>query len=181
MADLENTPRGRGGLADLVRRLPGFRGYLLREDRRESDRLQRGLLADTLAHARRRVDLWIRRAAEQARLEELPALERLRGRLVRLEDTIRGAVEGYGGLFAQAQIDERVLARVYEHDCLLDEWAERVAAGIPEPPGSSPPEGPAAPLDLANVERQLDSLERAWARRERILRGTEQDILEGLI
>jgi hypothetical protein len=181
MAEPELGPSRRGGLADLVRRIPGFRGYMQREERRESDRLQRSLLADELARCRRRLDAWARRAVEQARLDDLPAIERLRTRLLRLEDRIRGAVEGYSGLFAQAQIDERVLALVYEHDCLLDEWAERLGQSIAEPPASSSPQGPPTQLDAQAVEQQLDAFERAWARRERILRGTEQDILAGLI
>ncbi len=181
MAEPEMASSRTGGLADLVRRIPGFRGYMRREDRRESDRLQRGLLAEMLARTRRRLELWLQRLAEQARLDELPPLERVRSRLLRLETTVRGAVEGYSGLFAQAQIDERVLARVYEHDCLLDEWAERLAASLPDQAGSQPAGAPDTPPDLSAIEQQLDALERAWARRERILRGTEQDILDGLI
>lgn len=181
MAEPEMHPSRRGGLAELVRRIPGFRGYMQREDRRESDRLQRGLLAEMLARARRRLDLWIRRFVEQARLDELPPLDRLRARLMRLEDTMRGAVEGYSGLFAQTQIDERVLARVYEHDCLLDEWAERLLASVPEPAAGRPAAAAETSLDPNAVEQQLDALEHAWTRRERILRGTEADILDGLI
>lgn len=181
MAEPEMGPSRGGGMADLVRRIPGFRGYMLREDRRESDRLQRGLLADMLARSRRRLELWLQRLAEEARLDELPNLERLRSRLLRLETSVRGAVEGYSGLFAQAQIDERVLARVYEHDCLLDEWGDRLAASLPDPAALQPEGARHTAPDLAAIEQQLDALERAWARRERILRGTEQDILDGLI
>src|SRR3990170_2263681 len=52
MSNPKDHSRDRNWLEELLRRVPGFRGYLEKEYRRESDKLQRDWMADCLQRAK---------------------------------------------------------------------------------------------------------------------------------
>ena len=74
----------RNWLESLGRKIPGFRGYLEKEYRRESDELQRKWLADQLQRSKRGLNEYARSLAEAAQVDQLPQIERLRSKLDRL-------------------------------------------------------------------------------------------------
>jgi hypothetical protein len=112
----------RGSLERVVAHVPGFRGYVEREDRRQADRLLREHGAARLERILDDLNGRVARAALEDRDEthELIAhVEKVRGEL-------RFADRGYSGFFEEAKLDDGLeLDRVYAQD-------ERIAVGVAE-------------------------------------------------
>jgi hypothetical protein len=167
MPEPRDHAEARNAVEELLRRIPGFRGYLEKEYRRESDALERTWLADRLQRAKQAIDALTRPLAEAGQIDDLPQYDRLRGRLDKVISRIRGAVQGYSGVFDLVRIDEAALDRVYENDLALTESVQALAEGIEALPGK-----PAdAAATLPELTRQIEEIERAWNVRDDILRG----------
>ena len=106
----------RNAFETVLRYIPGFRGYLEKEYRRESDALQRQWLSDRLDRSKRGLDDFGRSLVEAGKLDEVVQCDRLRGRIDKLSSRIRGAMKGYSGIFDLVRIDESVLDEVYRFD-----------------------------------------------------------------
>lgn len=167
MPDPKDHYRNRGFLEELGRKIPGFRGYLEREYRRDSDALERQYLADRLQGSKRGLDDVMRALVEAGQVDSLPQFERVRARLDKLIGRIRGAMRGYSGMFDLVHIDEAVLDRVYEHDAGMIEAVDALAERIEAWPQSTG--DPAAAV--ADVLRQIDALETTWDGGDEILKG----------
>jgi hypothetical protein len=159
--------RDRNFVEDILRRVPGFQGYLEKEYRRASDDLQRDWLADRLQRAKRAIDSASRPLADAGQIDALPQLDRMRGRLDKLIARIRGAVQGYSGFFDLVRVDETLLERVYEHDVALMEQVEALGATIEQ----LPPDGPKIADRLPAIVGMIDDTERRWDSREDMLQG----------
>jgi hypothetical protein len=159
--------RKRPPLEMLLSTIPGFQGYLDRENRRASDRIQRQWIAERLDHAKRRLSTAGRALADAGRLEAIVTLDRLRGSLDKLIARIRGAVHGYSGFFDLVQVDKRMLDRIYEHDAELSLEAEELADALEKLSGQVD----AILGALPDMEQRVESLKLAWDKREAILEG----------
>ena len=169
MLDPRQHADHRGIIESILRYIPGFRGYLEKEYRRESDELQRNYLADRLQRAKRAIDDLSRTLADAAQLDALPQLDRLRGRLDKLIGRIRGAMQGYSGFFDLVRVDVHLLDRVYEHDAELVQGVEQLAQGVEQ----LPPEQDKLAAALPAVMGKVDEIATEWDVREGILKGVE--------
>jgi hypothetical protein len=169
MPDPREHAENRGKIESILQSIPGFRGYLRRENRREADELQREWLADRLQRSKRGLDEFARALADSARLDELGQLDRVRIKLDKLLSRIRGAMQGYSGFFDLVDINEAVLDRVYAHDVALMEQSASLADEIENL--RSRTESPQTLL--APIVVKIESLEDAWDQREDILKGLE--------
>jgi hypothetical protein len=112
----------RNSLESLLRKIPGFKGYLEKEYRRESDELARSLVVAELQKCKTGIDNFQRGQVDAGRLEILPQCERVRSRIDLLQSRLKGAMRGYSGFFDFVQVDEALLDQVYQHDLsLLDD------------------------------------------------------------
>ncbi|MGQ9505206.1 MAG: hypothetical protein ACUVQG_11515 [Thermogutta sp.] len=157
----------RNWVETILRHIPGFRGYLEKEYRRDSDNLQREWLSHRLELAKRSVDNLMGLLAERGHIDQLATLEQVRGRIDHIIARIRGAMEGYSGFFDLVQIDEDVLDRVYQFDLSLAEQIELLGTAIDRLP--------TCPSDLScaigEVRESLDEFHRMWDMREELLAG----------
>ncbi len=160
----------RGAVESFLRRIPGFRGYLEKEYRRESDAMTRRWLADRLQRSKGGIDAAARPLADAGHIEQLPQLDRLRGRIDKLIGRVRGAMHGYSGFFDLVQVDEARLEAVYEHDLRLMDDAEALGKAIEGLPARRDQLDAALP----ELTGQIDALEREWDRRDSILKGWEE-------
>ncbi|MEN6459268.1 MAG: hypothetical protein ABFC63_10085 [Thermoguttaceae bacterium] len=165
----ENHLGPRPYLENLMRRLPGFRGYLDRDARRESDELHRNWIADRLQRSKRAIDELGRQLADAGALDALPQLDRVRARLDRLLGRIAGAMQGYTGFFDLVRIDVPLLDRIYQHDQGLDERVEALTQAIEQLPGKC--NEPSA--CVSDLLAKMDEIERAWDDREDMLKGVK--------
>lgn len=159
----------RNWMETIVRYIPGFRGYLEKEYRRESDELQRNWLVGRLQQSKKGLDEYMQNLTEAGNLDALPAIERVRLRLDKIQNRISSAMQGHSGVFDLVRIDETVLDRVYQHDANLIDEVETLADTVESLPGKSEPPATLA----AEVLKQIDALDEAWDLREDILKGME--------
>ncbi len=119
MVDPSRHADSRNLVESILRHVPGFKGYLEKEYRRDSDHLARTHLTNQLHKGKLKLDNYQRELVEAARLDDLPKCERLRTRIDTLQSRIRGAVRGYSGFFDFVRVDENVLDKVYDHDVAM--------------------------------------------------------------
>jgi len=160
--------RHRNWIETILRYIPGFRGYLEKEYRRESDRLLRTWMGDRIRQCKRVTDRLARDLLEARRITILPQIDRVRGRLDTLLGRIEGAVAGYSGFFDYVRVDERLLDRVYEHDLALMQQIETLIQKIE----SWQPANLGAE-QISTVLDDIEILERRWDARTHILEGID--------
>ena len=97
-------------------RVPGYRGYREKEDRRDADRRVRDRIASDLDARAERVEAVARTLANQRRIAEIGPVDELAKSIRHLIDRVRTASYGYGGLFSDRTIDERALDQLRQFD-----------------------------------------------------------------
>ncbi|MGH9886850.1 MAG: hypothetical protein ACREBE_15070 [bacterium] len=128
MARVRETVREqRNALERLGARIPGFRGYLDRDARREADKLLREHGAKLLERMVRE----LHEVAAKSALDELDDLQELIGEVEKLRAELRFADRGYSGFFDEIKLDsEPALAAVYEKDERIVSQIEEMSAQV---------------------------------------------------
>lgn len=110
----------------LATYLPGFSGYVERQNRRAADKL----LRETIA--RRFEDLWTRASRLQAELVsqgQIALVDEMENAAIQLRtfaDRIKTAAYGYSGFFDALKIDAAKLEQLYQFDLAFFELAKQV-------------------------------------------------------
>jgi hypothetical protein len=145
-------------IRDALERVPGYRGYRLKEERRDADRRVRAAVADAYAAELARVERIGRDLANERRLGEISAVERTSQTIRHYIDRVRSATPGYGGLFGDRDIDGIALdqLRLFDESLLLgvDELRpaiDRLEADF----AAGQPVAPAADDAARTIESQL--------------------------
>ena len=135
--------------------IPGFKGYIERQNRREADKL----LRDTVA---RRFDEQWKRASQlqvdmvsQGMIAYVDDMERAALQLRTFIDKIGTAPRGYSGLFDAVKINEKELEAIYQYDAGFFDLAEQVGRAIDNVEASLGDESalPAAIRNLTSIAR----------------------------
>jgi len=167
MPDPKKHADSRGWIESVLRYIPGFRGYLEKGYRRESDELARKWLADQLVLAKRNIEQLVRNLTTQGRLADLNQPQHLLVKVDLIVGKLRSATAGYSGFFDFVQVDEAKLDEVYEIEVGLMEQMKKLLpafdsiADQTENLGSS----------LKSLEDSLEEFSRQFARRAQILAG----------
>jgi hypothetical protein len=150
-------------IRETLDRIPGYRGYRLKEERRDADRRVRAAGADAYAMELTRVERIGRDLANARRLGDIGAVERASQTIRHYIDRVRSATPGYGGIFGDRDIDgvaldqlrlfdEGLLVGVEEIRPAIDRLEQAFAAGEPLAPAAD---------DIARtIEDQLSRLDR---------------------
>jgi hypothetical protein len=107
----------RGLLKKIQLVIPGFRGYRIREDIRDSDRMLRTELAKRLGSQRSLLEDFRRSLVKENPMSKV--LEDIGGvvnTMKRVEGEILHAEVGYSGIAADVRMKDRELDRLYEYD-----------------------------------------------------------------
>jgi len=126
----ETLDAAESGLERLVGKIPGYKGYKEKEQRREADKLLRERIALELADQRKRLSELQNRLLSQAMIEYLDDVERALTKLTLLHDRIRTATYGYAGLFDAVKVKEEQLDELYEYDAGMLSFADEMASDI---------------------------------------------------
>ena len=151
----------------IASKIPGFKGYVERQNRRDSDKLVR----DTIFHRFRELegrvsDLQVE-FVNQGQLEYTDDLEKAALRLRTFADRIRTAPRGYSSLFEAIKINEPELAKLYEYDASLLDKTEEVGRAIDNIQASIGTDGlPAAIRNLQTVSKECIQ---AYDRRQEVV------------
>jgi len=167
MIDPKQHSENRGLLESVLRYIPGFRGYLEKDYRQESDFLVRKWMADRLQRSKQALDDFMLQLINAGRLDRLTDGERAKNRLDRLILKMRSAVRGYSGFFDFVQVDVALLDRVYEHDMAMVQNIEKLATAIEQLSAEPDP----AEASLAEILLQIDAVERQFQNRDELLKG----------
>jgi hypothetical protein len=114
----------------LASYIPGFSGYVERQNRRDADKLVR----DTIA---RRFDDLVKRASalqtdlvSAGKLESVGEMERAVTQIRTFMDKISTAARGYSGLFDAVKINEKELEQLYNFDLAFFDLADQIGHGL---------------------------------------------------
>jgi hypothetical protein len=167
MIDPKEHSEGRGIIESILRFIPGFRGYLQKDYRQESDYLARKWMADRLQQSKRSLDDYMIGLVNAGQMDPLSTCERVKTRLDGLILKMRGSVRGYSGFFDFVRVNADLLDQVYEHDMALIRDIEALAASIEQLAGKSE----APPTILNDLLQRIDEAERKFDKRGDLLNG----------
>ncbi len=139
----------------LASKIPGFKGYVERQNRRDSDKLIRDTLFRRFRELEGRVsDLQVE-FINKGEIDQTDDLEKAALRLRTFADKVRTAPRGYAGLFDAIKINEAELAKLYEFDAALMDKADEIGRAIDNIQASVGTDGlPAAIRNLQTLSKE---------------------------
>ncbi len=157
MTDMyQKVSGGMDPFTKLASYIPGFGGYVERQNRRAADKLVR----DTVA--RRFDELWKRLSDLQselvsaAKIEYVDDMEKAGIQLRTFIDKIRTAPRGYAGVFDAVKINEKELEQLYNFDLAFFDLAENIGRALDNVEASLADDAalPAAIRNLTTLSRE---------------------------
>lgn len=160
MSDIfDKVTEDRDPIKKLIAKIPGFKGYIERGDRRMSDKLLREKVADEYEGYYQRISGLQRALISQGGLAYIDDLENAAIKLRQFIDRVRTASYGYAGLFDAIKIKEEELSTIYQYDADLLEKGSTVSAAIDNLEASIGTEGlPASLRHLISVAQECVDL-----------------------
>jgi len=122
---LERVQGSERSLERLMLDLPGFRGYKLREQRREAYRIVRSYVYDSLERSRDDLMSSLQTLTDNKLSELVEPMNRLVAKLDRVAEKINRASYGYAGFFDSVRIEEPDLDRMLAYDTQLVDSARK--------------------------------------------------------
>lgn len=124
---LERVQESEKPLERIMLVLPGFRGYKVREQRREADRIVRDHIHAVLEHSRDDLSKCFQMLSDSKVSELAEPMNRLIARLDRVAEKVNHGSYGYSGFFDSIKIEEPELDRMLAYDTQLMDAARRVS------------------------------------------------------
>lgn len=119
-----------GGLEDLARKIPGFKGYLEKEDRREADKLLREQIVRVFEGLETQLNQHAKRLVDAGGLAHMERVQSVNSKFRTFIDRVESAPRGYAGLFDAIKVKEAELARLYAFDNALLDFEGRFETAI---------------------------------------------------
>ena len=155
----------------LVSFIPGFSGYVERQNRRDADKL----LRETVA--RRFEEQWSRASSLQVdmvnngMLSYVDDMEKASLALRTFIDKISTAARGYSGMFDAVKINEKELEAIYQFDAAFFDLADQVKSGLDNVEASMGDEA-ALPAAIRNITSLSRLAVETFERRSEIVTGS---------
>lgn len=112
----QRVEESQGSLRKLMARLPGFKGYIAKESRREADKMLRTYIGRQLDNHRSKLQRLGAKLATDGNMDAVTALEPVRMKLQTISDKIKKATYGYAGFLDAATVNEKELDALYDFD-----------------------------------------------------------------
>jgi hypothetical protein len=129
--DLRDTVEAAmGGLEKLAKKIPGYKGYKDKEQRREADKLLREQLARELGDQRKRLSELQVQLVSSGQIEYVDDLDRAVMKIQLLTDRVKTASYGYAGLFDAVKVKEEQLDALYEFDNRMLDYADDISMSV---------------------------------------------------
>lgn len=145
-------------LTKLLGKIPGFKGYIERQNRRASDKILRETVAEHFEALWKRISDLQKDMISQGELTQVDKLETAALKLRQFIDRVKTASYGYSGFFDSVKINEKELARVYKYDLAMLVMEDEISRAIDNVEASIGTDGlPAAIRNLRTLaQRCLD-------------------------
>lgn len=156
----------------ILNKIPGFKGYIERQSRRDSDKLLRDTIADGFEEQWQRVSALQRDFIGQGEIALVDDLESAAIKLRTFADRIRRAPRGYSGLFDAVKINEEELNKLYQYDAAMLELADTVGRAIDNISASVGTDG--LPAAIRNLETVAQDCITVYDERSDVLFGVQE-------
>lgn len=153
MADMYSKITGSQNIVEkLAKMIPGFGGYLDREQRRTADKMLRETLASRYDEQWARISEIQRRMIGEGQIEQVDNMEAAAIKLRTFIDAMKTASYGYSGFFDAVKINQAELEKLYNYDNALLEGVTKVVNAVDNVEASLNSDGlPAAIRNLTTV------------------------------
>jgi len=169
MSDLfERVVGQRDALKKLIAKLPGFKGYYERSDRRSADKLLRETISDKFHGQWQRLSSIQRDLVSTGHLEVIDEIEIGAIRLRQFIDRIKTAAYGYSGFFDATKVNEAELEKVYQYDLTLLEMADEITGAIDNLETSIDTDG--FPASIRNLNQKAQDCLDAFNQRSELMK-----------
>ncbi len=156
----------------IIGKIPGFKGYFERNNRRSSDKLLREMIAREYEVQYQRISGVQRALISAGELGAVGDLENAAIKMRQFIDRVRTASYGYAGIFDAIKIKEAELETVYQFDAMLLEKYNEIARAIDHVEASIGTDGQAAAIRnlIAHAQEAIE----AFNKRSDIMKGIVQ-------
>jgi hypothetical protein len=127
---LERVEESDRPLERLMKVIPGFRGYKIREERREADRIVRDYIYRTLKSSRDDLMGCFQLLNNAGIKEVMEPTNQLIARMDRVAEKVNRASYGYSGFFDSVRIDAPQLDQMVTYDNQMMDGARKLADSI---------------------------------------------------
>jgi len=171
---LEKVQASEKPLERLMLIIPGYRGYKLREQRREADRIVRDYIYTALEHSRDDLMSCFQSLADAKVNELIEPMNRLIARLDTVAEKINRASYGYSGFFDAIKVEEPELENMLAYDTQLMDLVRK----INDATASFKTDLKQGKLENARTNQQgldasIDTLETAFEQRRTVIEGVK--------
>lgn len=152
----------------ILSKIPGFKGYFERSDRRAADKLLRELIADRFQEQWSRLSAIQREIIKAGNIDVVDDVEAASIKLRTFVDRIRTASYGYAGFFDAVKINEAELTQLYQYDLTLLNLVDGVASAIDNLEASLESDG--FPAAVRNVVQKAQESIDAFNKRSELMK-----------
>ncbi len=141
-----------GTIEEIARKIPGFKGYLENNDRRDADRMLRETLVRGLEEQHREFTSVQKDIVTSGGIAHMETLSSIDSRMRMFIDRIESAAQGYAGLFDAVKVKAEQLDNLYAFDNTLLVYIDQFRDGLAALKDSIGTDA------LGEVIKQLDAL-----------------------
>ncbi len=164
---LSSVSGGKDLITKIASKIPGFSGYIERQERRNSDKLLRDTIAKRFEEQWQRVSELQQEFISEGEIMYLDDLEKAALKLRTFADRIRTASRGYSSFFDAVKINEDELAKIYEYDMAMLDMADEVGRAIDHVSASIGTDGVKAAI--RNLTKTAQQCINAFNRRDEVV------------
>ena len=155
----------------LISFIPGFGGYIERQNRRDADKLLRDTVARRFEEQYQRASQLQTELVSAGKIEFVDDMEKAVIKLRTFIDKISTAPRGYSGLFDSVKVNEKELESIYQFDAAFFDIAEQVGRGLDNVEASLGDEA-ALPAAIRNITSLARMAVETYNRRSEAVTGT---------
>jgi hypothetical protein len=165
---LERVTSQQDALKKLLAKIPGFKGYIARSDRRSADKLLRETISDKYQSQWQRLSSIQRDLVNAGRIDVMDEIEIAAVRLRQFIDRIKTAAYGYSGFFDAVKVNEAELDKIYQFDLALITMADEVSNAIDNLEASIDTDG--FPASIRNLNQKAQDCIDAFNKRSELMK-----------
>lgn len=170
MSDILNRIREQQDVfSKLLSQVPGFNGYIDRENRRSGDKLLRETIASRYEELWRRISGLQRDLIREGGLAHVGELEGAAIKLRQFIDRVKTASYGYAGFFDAVKINSGELEQLYQYDLWMLSLVDEIGRAIDNVEASMGTDGLSAAIK--NLTRLAQESVEAFEKRSQVIVG----------
>ena len=157
-------------LRKLASYIPGFGGYIERENRRDADKLLRDNVARRFEEQWKRTSQLQTDMVSNGMIALVDDMEQAAIQLRTFIDKISTAPRGYSGMFDAVKINEKELTAIYQYDAAFFDLADQIGHGLDNVEASMGDEA-ALPAAIRNLTSLARTATETYNRRSEVVTG----------